>query len=120
MAWTTEAKVSHLVGLPWTVDVLVVSQDEFVATIREFPFLVASGESEKAVSRNLYGALSTAIGAMLDYGDPIPAPRGELFPWDQRAEPPTRPEERLSEIVITDDGWRPTASAISQSLSLPA
>lgn len=81
MSWTREGQLKYLVGLPWTVTLVRESETEFVATIQELPFLVATGDSEKAASRDLFDALWTAADAMIEHGDAIPVPRGAELPW---------------------------------------
>jgi predicted RNase H-like HicB family nuclease len=119
MAWTRESQIQHLVRLPWTVVLDRDADGDFVATVAELPFLVASGPTEKAASRDLFEALWTAMDAMLEHCDAVPLPHDELLPWERGVEPPVPMEQHLANMVVGGDAWSPTASSISQSLALP-
>lgn len=118
MSWTKEDQATYLVSLPWTVELVVESPTEYVATIAELPFLVATGDSVKAASKDLFDALSTAIEGMLEHGDEIPVPKGIVLPWERGIEPPKKPDQQYCDIILGGEAWSPTASTISQSLTL--
>lgn len=118
MPWTRESQVRYLVGLPWTINLERDADGDLVATVQELPFLVASGLSEKAASRDLFEALWTSMDAMIEHGDTVPIPSGETLPWESGEEPPAAFEEQFGEVIVGGDAWSPTASSISQSLVL--
>lgn len=120
MPWTTEARIKYLVSLPWTVSVSVDDDGDVNAAVKELPFLLATGRTEKEASRDLYDGLWSALEALMEHGDRIPLPSGTYFPWERGEEPAVVPQLQLSTGRLGGDAWSPTASAVAQSLALSA
>ena len=88
MPWTPQQKLAALMRLPWTVRTRRDSEDGYIIEIDEFPSVVAAGDTEKEVGRDLWEALEATLYAYLAHGDVIPLPPGGVLPWEATEEPP--------------------------------
>lgn len=120
MPWTRNDQLAYLLGLPWTV---LVSRDQggdFIARVAELPFLVATGDNEKAIAIDLYDALESALDAHLEHGDQLTLPHDARPPWERGVEPTvsaiTRTVVRL-QIKKAARWGEPTASTDAQSFN---
>ena len=49
----------------------------FVAEVPELPGCIAHGESQEAAIRNVKEAMALWIDTAMEFGDPVPEPKGE-------------------------------------------
>jgi predicted RNase H-like HicB family nuclease len=82
--WTREQKLRALMRLPWTVQTERNPEDGYlVARVVELPSVIATGDTEKELARDLWESLEASLAVYLDYGDEIPLPTGQVLPWDR-------------------------------------
>lgn len=108
MAWTNEQRLDALMRLPWTI---TISPSEFgaylTAVVAELPDAIATGDSERMLAKDVYGAIRASLAARLEFGDDIPAPSGSDLPWANDAEPRSCLPMTLFPVTPADsDAWR--------------
>ena len=118
MSWTRELRVRYLVQLPWTVSVTRDSDGAFLAEVRELPFLLASGDTEKDAARDLYSGLWSVFDAMLEHGDAIPLPHDCHLPWERGHAPVLPPKVEFVAGTLAGDAWKPTSSSVTQAMAV--
>lgn len=121
MDWSIEKKRAALLVLPWSVRTERSPDGYLVATVAELPSIIATGDDEKSLSRELFEAMEALLTASLDNGDNIPLPPGSLVPWENPLlkDEPSRVRVRVAgaawDVQGTANGDHPVA-ATSQEL----
>jgi hypothetical protein len=113
MEWTREQKLKALMKLPWTVITERNERDGYlVARIAELPSVIATGETEKALARDLWASLYSSVSAYLQFDDDIPLPAGSALPWLGKA--PPAPRQRVF-AVLRGASWEATSGSRASS-----
>jgi predicted RNase H-like HicB family nuclease len=111
--WTRERKLTALVRLPWTVTTERNADEGYlVARVAELPSVIATGDTEKELARDLWESLEASLAVYVDYGDEIPLPVGQVLPWELPSAGPAR-------IVfghVRGDAWDVSAASVGRTM----
>jgi predicted RNase H-like HicB family nuclease len=89
MPWTNDQKVSALLRLPWTINVLR-SDGYFVSHVLEIPSALATADSADDLEDETWASLRASLEVYVENGDAVPLPSGvAALPWEVKpAAPP--------------------------------
>lgn len=95
MPWTREQQLAALLRMPWTVTIERDNDDKcLIARVAEIPSALATGASEKELSKNLWDSLRASLEVYIEYDDAIPLPPAvQRLPWQ------TDPDARNTQSV---------------------
>lgn len=91
--WSRDQKLAALMALPWTVSVEHDSDGSLIARVAEMPDSIATGETEKALARDLWESIEASLSVRLDNDDPFVVPPGITLPWELGKAPPAPPAD---------------------------
>jgi predicted RNase H-like HicB family nuclease len=124
MPWTRQQQLRALLRLPWTI---VPSKNEsdgyLVARIAELPDVLATGDDDRELMKDLFQSLEASLMVRLDHDDSIPLPAGSMLPWEQSPDPiTTPPAKRLVLHSRPGPAWDvvATGAGAAKELRLPA
>lgn len=90
MEWSRELKLKYLLALSWTVTAQKDPDEGYtILRVAELPSVIATGDEKDipALTRDFWEALQATLESALEFGDPIPLPRGAIAPWEQTSQP---------------------------------
>jgi len=107
--WTDSQKLRVLMRLPWTIRVENDTDGTFVARVAEMPDAIATGNSERELSKELWEALRASLACRLEFHDDIPAPPNARLPWELGVSPPSGAQSiyvgsHVNQLVISQQG----------------
>lgn len=109
MEWTREQKLAALMRLPWTVRAERNTEDGYlVARVAELPSVLATGENDRELGRDLWESLEASLSCYLEFDDPIPLPKGVRLPWEGKVQ---RPQRSLVHINVGGAAWDALATS---------
>ena len=120
MPWTREQQLSYLLRLPWTVAVERHEDGYWTAQVAEVPFVAATGVDERALGKDFFEALWSALDAMMEHGEILTLPQGVALPWEAGVEPQTRRPVIEANFLAVGSAWDRalTTSSLLESLAL--
>jgi hypothetical protein len=88
MEWTREQQLDALMRLPWTITTEPGEDGEYlVGRVVEMPDAIGTGESERALARDLYASIRASLECRLEAGADLVLPPGHEIPWAHGASP---------------------------------